>query len=704
LQPFERIGITLPFAAVPPLPLSEPRARAAVNWRSVSLGLLWTVLICGLTYYNDNAMNNTYLVGNNLPLGVIMLVFLFVLCVNGPLSKWKPELALSAGELCVALSMVLVSCCLPSSGLMRFFPGSLTGPPWHARSYQEFQQLFVKLDLPEWLWPTFASHDRSEWMNDPIVTGFHQRWIDPGPYPLLAWVRPALTWGAFFAAMYGAVICMMLIVRRQWVENERLPFPLAQIQLSIIQTPARGKWLNSTFGSKSFWFAFAGVFLLHAWNAMGKYYPEYFPTIWTWYDFNRNIFAERPLSFVDSKMKDAAVFFTVVGVTYFLSSSVAFSLWAFYVLHQIYKMYLGVTTGDSSTSGQGDQHLGGLVAFALTMAWVGRRHWRLVLAQAFRGVRPGEERGKYLSYPACVWGLLGCAAVMVGWLVLAGAGVGGAVVIVVTLLFLFLMIGRIIAEVGLVHGQLQVPIQKAFVLMGQYGWKFPVSLETYYLASTVQSVHYDYREVSSVYSSHALRMADSTIDAATSDGTAKRQGVRFIGCLALALFVGYFASLAGALVTEYRYFDTLETPAQTPINAWGANYNPRIQIVSPVVGYNRGVYNLRHSPVAHVTFGFLFTGVLSFLRLRFTGWPLHPIGYLMIGTFPGAHLWFSIMIGWLLKTLIVKFGGARAYTSGKPIFLGLIVGESVAAGFWLVVGVVLGAMNIPYKAIIIMPG
>ncbi len=679
---------------------AEKRSRAAVNWRSVTLGLLGTILISGGTAYNDHAMNNTFLIGNNLPLGVIMLTFLFVLAVNGPLSRWKPKTALSAGELCVALSMMLVACCLPASGLMRYFPPSLTGPIWHARRHAEFRELFLSLNIPDWIWPTFASKDRSQWLNDPIVTGFHQRWIGDGPQPLLAWLVPAFTWGVFFAAMFGAVTCLVLILRRQWVENERLPFPLAQIQLAIIESPPAGKWFNATFRTKMFWVAFASVFFLHVWNGMAKYQPAYFPPIWTSYDLTRH-FTERPWIFADQKLKDAAIFFTVVGVTYFLSSTVAFSLFAFFLLHQAYKMILGSTTGDASTPGMGDQHFGGLLAFAGVMLWVGRSHWKLVLSQAIRGARPGEPVGRYLPYPVVAWGLLFCTALMVGWLVLAGAGIGGSLVMVLLLLFLFVMIARIIAETGLVHGQLQVGIYKPFNLATIYGLHMPVSSETYFHASMMQSVHYDFRETLSVYGSHAARMADATIDETPRE---RRAGLWFIGALAMAMFVGYFVSLGGMLVTEYTYSSTLDTPSKDPINPWGSRDNSNWQIVEANAQYNRQQYNVNYSPLGNMTFGFLFTGVLSFLRLRFTGWPLHPIGYLMIGTFPGAHLWFSIMIGWLLKTMMVRFGGTALYLAGRPFFMGLIVGESVAAGFWLLVGILLNALGQPYHAIQIMPG
>ncbi|HEV7300541.1 MAG TPA: DUF6785 family protein [Tepidisphaeraceae bacterium] len=682
------------------LPISPPPVvRPAVNFRSVLLGLAGTSVICGLTAYNDYAMRNTLLVGNNLPLGVVLLTFLFVLGVNGPLSRWRPRWAFHSGELCVALSMMLIACCLPGGGLMRYLPSSLTGPLWQSRSHSEFRSIFLSLNLPDWLWPQFSSDDRRTWSNDPVVTGFHARWIQEGPIPLTAWIRPAITWGIFLAAMYGAVMCLMLIVRRQWVDNERLPFPLAQIQLAMIETPRRGQWLNSTFRSRGFWIAFGCVFLLHGWNGLAKYFPEFFPTIWTYYDFSR-IFTEPPFAYMDQKVKDAAIFFTVVGVTYFLSSSVAFSLWAFFLLFQVFKMMRGSFAGDASTPGQGDQHLGGLIAFAVATAWIGRHHWMMVAKQAVRGQRDGEPEGVYLSYRKTAWALISCVVIMIGWLVLAGAGLGGAVVMVMLLLFLFVMIARIIAEVGLVHGQLQVPIYKPFGLLAAYGVKMPVSMETYYHAAMLQSVHYDFREVSSVYGLHALRMADQTIDPSPKSG----QGRRFLACLALALIVGYVISFASLLIVEYTYSATLSTPSIDPINEWGARDNPRWMIVEPTVQYDRQQYYMNHSPLAHMTFGFIFTGILSFLRLRFTGWPLHPIGFLMINTYPGAHLWFSIMIGWALKSLVVRFGGAGMYSAGKPVALGLIVGEAMAAGFWLCLGILLNAMNLPYKPISIMPG
>src|ERR1051325_3050190 len=99
---------------------STTALRRPVNWRSVSIGLAGVVLICGLTPYNDFAVNNTYLIGTYLPVGVVLILLLLVLGLNVVLRRFTRWAALNSGELSVITVMMLVSCALPSSGLMRY--------------------------------------------------------------------------------------------------------------------------------------------------------------------------------------------------------------------------------------------------------------------------------------------------------------------------------------------------------------------------------------------------------------------------------------------------------------------------------------------------------------------------------------------------------------------------------------------------------
>ena len=178
-------------------------------------------------------------------------------------------------------------------------------------------------------------------------------------------------------------------------------------------------------------------------------------------------------------------------------------------------MTTGSFTGDPDNPGDKDEHVGGLIAFLISFLWVGRHHWKLVTAQAFRGVRPGEPDDRYLSHRTAFWGLVGCFAVMTGFLWLAGCTFVGAFVTVLLVLTGFLIITRIIAETGLVHGQIYISFLKPWVVIASYAktaaWLHPVPVKSFYLGAMVEVQHYDYREVMPVYATHGMKVADQTI-------------------------------------------------------------------------------------------------------------------------------------------------------------------------------------------------
>ena len=49
------------------------------------------------------------------------------------------------------------------------------------------------------------------------------------------------------------MISSMVIVRRQWVEHERLVFPLTQVPLEMLQSPQLGRILGSLFRKPLLW-------------------------------------------------------------------------------------------------------------------------------------------------------------------------------------------------------------------------------------------------------------------------------------------------------------------------------------------------------------------------------------------------------------------------------------------------------------------
>ncbi|MFP3786649.1 DUF6784 domain-containing protein, partial [Burkholderia sp. SIMBA_024] len=73
-------------------------------------------------------------------------------------------------------------------------------------------------------------------------------------------------------------------------------------------------------------------------------------------------------------------------------------------------------------------------------------------------------------------------------------------------------------------------------------------------------------------------------------------------------------------------------------------------------------------------------------RLRLPWWPIHPVLFLVWGSYPAAMFAVSILLGWVLKLAVVRVGGARALKAVTPIMVGVIVGELLATLLWLSMG------------------
>jgi hypothetical protein len=108
-----------------------------------------------------------------------------------------------------------------------------------------------------------------------------------------------------------------------------------------------------------------------------------------------------------------------------------------------------------------------------------------------------------------------------------------------------------------------------------------------------------------------------------------------------------------------------------------------------------GVYNCAppsNELIGPVVVGFVITVLLYSLRARFIWWPLHPLGFLISGgariTWPGA--WTNFLGAWVAKWLTLKIGGSKAYEGyGIPFVAGLVVGFVMVA----IIGVISGLIR-----------
>jgi len=139
---------------------------------------------------------------------------------------------------------------------------------------------------------------------------------------------PLLAWGIFIAAMLATLTATARLVIEQWLANERLPFPLVQVHSALIESPPPGRALNDMFRSPVLWIGLCTVLAIHLLSCLNAYFPRHFPKIPLQYDLT-GILSDPPFYYLRSKLKKAALSFTVIGVTYFIRSRAAFSLWRF---------------------------------------------------------------------------------------------------------------------------------------------------------------------------------------------------------------------------------------------------------------------------------------------------------------------------------------------------------------------------------------
>lgn len=646
--------------------------RSAVTWRSLLIGALAVCAICVLTPFNDLVLSDSSLTAGFVPMGAVLIEFLIIVLINAPLNRFKPKLALSPGELSVILLMTFVGCAIPSWGLMRFLVPTPVSPFYLGGYDGQFWKTFSQLHLPSWLFAIDDSVENAR--SSTVVAWFYSSLPDGEKLPWRAWIPPAIGWGIFVTAMLTTLIAMSRIVMHQWVANERLPFPLVQVHAALIEAPQPGRAFNSILRSRLLWISLGAVFAIHMLTCLNTYFPKTFPRIPLGYDFTGIWGAEpisgNPFSFLDSKVKKASISFILLGVTYFIRARTAFSLWGAFLLVNLVSVQQGMSGVPTSSAAWADQNFGASVAFVLGIIWIGRHQWMRVMRGAIGLV--GGDATHRLSFWLGVGGVL----VMLAWLMFVGVQWWMAALIVAFIILAHIVTARVLAETGL-------PSFRSSVTVAQIYTNLPIEMVTgkdvYFAGSMSILGPLTTRDSIAGFATNGLGVAR---EAGIDDTKGRRLG----GAIAVALILGCITAAVSTWICHYTYPTPTLRDVTPQGNNFGAVYIPKRDMGDALSAYGEGRFPAKqHNPVTHMTIGFTVTAFLEFATLRWASWPLLPVGYVTShGSFIGAA-WFSIFIGWIAKVLIVRFGGASLFNTLRPIFVGIIFGEALAAGTWLII-------------------
>jgi hypothetical protein len=164
-----------------------------------------------------------------------------------------------------------------------------------------------------------------------------------------------------------------------------------------------------------------------------------------------------------------------------------------------------------------------------------------------------------------------------------------------------------------------------------------------------------------------------------------------LAAVAVALVIGFSVSL----YTFYNYggMDDGYASVSVPKNTFTQTIKPftdlsqtgQLEAVESASGFSKLKFVRFDGEVwSYISAGFFAVVLFSLIRFRFSKWPIHPILFLVWGTYPMGKTYWAFLIGWGTKELIVKFGGGQVYEKLKPLFVGIIMGEIIAGGISII--------------------
>jgi hypothetical protein len=366
----------------------------------------------------------------------------------------------------------------------------------------------------------------------------------------------------------------------------------------------------------------------------------------------------------------------MIALAYLIPADLSFSLWAFTLLRlalTVIAIAAGATPQrpedwyDSSFPAPVFQGTGAVLALAVWVLWVARRHLGRALRIALSRESGRADAGEPLTYRFAFFGLLVATGYLVYFLWLSGLRVWvGALLILLTIGY-FMVWARLRAENGMAFICYPTDIDHMLaVQMGNSAFR-PVE------SVAMLTLRLIYRPGFSVSSEIFPGSALETFKIADSARLNQRR-------LAKAVLLGFgFAWVTGVIIVltgMYRY-------------GWFGLDCSRGGWLGPMAINDGNSIVTRLTPsdpdynaVAGVLSGAAVTIGLGVMRLRFWWWPLHPVGYLASNTW-GAQLWYiPFFIGWVAKVLVTRYGGLRLYRQTIPLAVGLIVGDLFNGMVW----------------------
>ena len=638
----------------------QRRTETGLTVRALVLSLVF-VAIGNYWIRASGLINHAVQIGESVPPIPAVAALIFMTVLNPFLRRFAKILILSQAEIIVVYCTVAIAISMSSIGMVRYFLPVLTAPFYYATPENEYT-LFNQY-LPNW----FVVTDKS------AIVGSYEGAESTG-VPWGAWAIPLAAWTLMFVAFFWTMLCLVVIFRRKWMDEERLVFPVAKFGLEIVQEASPGSFVGPFFRNRYMWVGFGLAFFYNLLNIVHAFAPT-FPALSQSFNLgllftDRPWSAMRPISF---QLRPA-----IFGLAYLMPLDVNFSVWFFYLLLKLEALV---------TSAMGynlpgfpyvhDQSSGAFLALAIAFFWVARRSIGDVIAKAL-GRKAVDDSREPLSYRVAFFGAIGGIGFICVWCVAAGMSIGTVLLYFGLILAFALVYTKIRAEAGapmiwlFPYGEHKRMMLNA---LGPGAFMPNGSLQNLSVFASLTFLSRGYFPAFMAYQLESIKLSDDV-------GMSRRR-------MSLAIMFALGVGLAGGcwmhLDAFYEYgANSLEGGDGIHGGTRGASLI--WQEYDILKSYLISTNSPNYARTAAVGVGFVVTSILTILRRSFLQFPLHPLGFAMVTAY-GDPLWGAFLAAWVFKLLITRFGGIGLYRKLIPGFLGVALGHFFTAGIvWGILG------------------
>ena len=599
---------------------------------------------------------NTYLQVNWISSTTTSLFFnvvfvLFLLSVFSLLlRRLSPRWALNQGELLVIYIMLSLSAAIAGRDVMQRLLPNLTHPFWFATPENDWEDLFFR-NIPNWLVVRDKRIVEALYEQSRTIYDIQQ---------IKAWLVPIFWWSGFMVALVLVMICINLILRERWTQNEKLAFPIIQLPLEMTEVSG-----GNFFKNKFMWIGFGIAAVIELSAGLNRLIPT-IPSLQIYTGLGK-YFTEKPWNAIGRT--PLCLYPLIVGMAFLIPLDLSFSCWVFYIFTKAELVF-------SSMAGLNripqfpfldQQRFGAWLALSFVALWFSRKHLLQLGKQIFWGRQDiTSDKDKPLSYRMTFLLLIGSLAFLFLFVGRMGMSVWVAAIFFGLYFAIATALTRVRAELGPpAHPVTALNFNIEEMMVNITGTR---ALGTRNLTALAFLFWFN-----QIYRSHPMPHQLEGFKLAERTGIKQKK-------MLLAMIV---ATIFGTLIA---FWILLELSYRDRIwGMWAARtaYNSlERRLVYPS--------STNYSNLTAVGIGIFFTFLLMLLRMKFIWWPLHPAGYALTHQWTMGYFWFSILVSWLIKWILLKYGGIRAHRKAIPLFLGLILGDIVLACFWSIVGSILG--------------